>query len=82
MPGFYVWLSREICSEHGEIVRNDGIEFVISPRFSDLFVISHLTCPDSSGKSFGAHYVTFTGHRLEHGKQHQHFVHRSGRIEM
>src|ERR1035441_8842860 len=51
MPGFYVRLSREIGSEHGEVVRNNSIEFVVSPGFPDLFFIGHLTCPDSSGKA-------------------------------
>jgi hypothetical protein len=41
MPGLYVGLSGKIGSEHCEIVRNNGIEFVIPPWFPDLFVISH-----------------------------------------
>jgi len=52
MSGFYVRPSSKVGSEHRKIVRDDRIKLVISPRFSDLFFISHLTCPNLSGKVF------------------------------
>ena len=41
MSGFDVRQSREISSEHRKVVGDDRVEFLILPRFSDLFVISH-----------------------------------------
>jgi hypothetical protein len=50
MPGLDVRPSGEVGCEHREIIRDDGIEFVISPRFSDLFFISHRISLYLSGK--------------------------------
>jgi hypothetical protein len=41
MSGFDVGLSGEVGSEHREVVGDDRVKFVILPKFSDLFVVSH-----------------------------------------
>jgi hypothetical protein len=41
MSGLDVWLSGKIGSEHRKIVGDDRVEFLVSPGFPDLFVISH-----------------------------------------
>ena len=47
MPGFDIWSPGEIGCEHGEVVGDDRIEFVILPMRPNLRFVSHLSCSSS-----------------------------------
>jgi len=41
VPRLYIWLPSKIGRKHDEIIRNNRIEFIVSPRLTDLFFVGH-----------------------------------------
>jgi len=66
MSGLNVRPAGNVVRQHRKVVRDDRVEFFITPRFSDLRVICHLTCPHLSSKccNRGAGHFSLTLPRM------------------